>query len=147
MLILGAKNTSVQTVLENGVIDLGSIYRKRCKKDDCGITTFSFDGNSISLNQQGMYKITVVANVSAPTTGNVTLQLSENDTLISGATATETISTADTEVRNLTIDYYALVNASLLLGNVTTLAKNIKVVNTGIGATINSIVVDIIKVV
>ena len=32
MLLLGLKNTTSQTVLTNGVIDLGSVYRKYCKK-------------------------------------------------------------------------------------------------------------------
>lgn len=147
MLILGTKRVLSQTVLANEVVDLGSIYRKRCKKDYCGIPAFAFDGNSITLNHQGMYKITLTANISAPTPGDITLQLSENDTLINGALATETITKSDTEVRNLTIDYFILVNASLLLGSVSTLSKNIKVLNTGIGATINSIVVNVEKVV
>ena len=32
MLLLGAKNTTSQTVLTNDIVNLGAVYRKYCKK-------------------------------------------------------------------------------------------------------------------
>lgn len=146
MLLLGTKTVNTQTVATNGVVNLGAVYRKYCKKNACGIPTFAFDGNNITLNQRGMYKITVTANVSATAAGDVTLQLAEGGTNIISASATETITTANTEVRNMTIDYIILVDSTILLNNISTLAKAISVVNTGTAAIINSIVVDVVKV-
>lgn len=145
MLLLGAKNTASQTVLTNGIVNLGAVYRKYCKKN-CGVTTFAFDGNSIALNQKGIYHLTLTANVSGTAAGDVTLQLVENGFLIPGALATESITTATTELRNLTLDYYFLVDNTCILGCETTLAKTITVVNTGIGATISNLVVNVEKV-
>lgn len=105
MLLLGAKNTTSQTVLTNGIVNLGAVYRKYCKKN-CETNTFTFNSTSVSLNQKGVYHLTLNANVSGSAAGNVTLQLFENGVAVPGAIATQTITTATTEVRNITIDYY-----------------------------------------
>lgn len=145
MLLLGAKNTASQTVLTNGIVNLGAVYRKYCKKN-CGVTTFTFDGNSIALNQKGIYHLTLTANVAGTAAGDVTLQLVENGFLIPGAIATQTITTATTEVRNITIDYYFLVDSSCVLGIPTNFVKNISVVNTGVGSIISNVLLNIDKV-
>ncbi|AXF52117.1 MAG: spore surface glycoprotein [Podoviridae sp. ctcf755] len=145
MLLLGVKNTASQTLLANGIVNLGAVYRKYCKKN-CGIGTFAFNGNSISLNRKGIYHLTLTAIVAGTVAGNVTLQLAENGVLVPGALATQTITTANTELRTLTIDYYFLVDDTCILGNDTTLAKTITVVNTGVGSTISNIVVNVDKV-
>lgn len=147
MLLLGTKNTATQTVPVAGFVNLGSVYRRYCKKNSCGIRTFDFDSSSISLNQQGFYKITLTATVSAPAAGDVTLQLLENGTPITGALATETITTATTEFRNIAIDYFILVDKTCILNNLSTLAKSISVQNTGVAATITNIIVDVLKVI
>lgn len=145
MLLLGVKNVASQDVLTNGIVNLGAVYRKYCKKN-CGIATFAFNGNSISLNQKGIYHLTLVATVSGTAAGDVTLQLAENGVLVPGAIATETITTATTELRTIAIDYYFLVDNTCILGRDATLAKIITVVNTGVGATISNIVVNVDKV-
>lgn len=145
MLLLGTKTIATQSVAVNGIVNLGAVYRRYCKKNSCGVPTFAFDGNNITLNQKGMYKVTVNANVSAPAAGNVTLQLAENGTNIISASATETITTATTEVRNMTIDYIVLVDSTILLNNISTLTKSLSIVNTGVEATINSIIVNVEK--
>ena len=145
MLLLGAKNTTSQTVLTNGIVNLGAVYRKYCKKK-CETNTFTFNSTSVSLNQKGVYHLTLNANVSGSTAGNVTLQLFENGVAVPGAIATQTITTATTEVRNITIDYYFLVDSSCVLGIPTNFVKNISVVNTGVGSIISNVLLNIDKV-
>ena len=36
-LLLGVRNTTTQSVPALGTIDLGSVYRRYCKKNQCGI--------------------------------------------------------------------------------------------------------------
>lgn len=146
MLLLGTKNTTSQTVLTGGLINLGSIYRKYCKKNNCGVKTFDFNSNSIYLQQQGMYKITVSATFTGTAAGTATIQLLENDIVVPGALASETITTAGTEIRSISFDYYVLVDSACLLGNMSTQSKSITLQNTGVGTTITSLVVNVLKV-
>lgn len=143
--ILGLVNSASQDVVVNGLVDLGASYRHFGGKNCTGINTFSYNSNSITLNHKGMYKITVVAVVSAPAVGDVTLQLEENSTILPGAIATETISTATTETRTMTIDYFVLVNNDLILNYPTTTSKTITVRNIGVASTIENIVVNVVK--
>lgn len=146
MLLLGAKNGTTQTLLTNSLVDFGAVYRRYCKKD-CGVRTFDFTSNSIVLQKSGIYHITISAIVSSATAGDVTLQLFENGVAIPSAIATETITTPTTEFHTTTLDYYILVDSDCVLGRTSTLAKSITLVNTGIGATITNIVVNVDKVV
>lgn len=146
MLLLGIKNISPQTLTTSQIANLGSIYRKYCKKNCCGVSTFSYDGSSVSLQQKGMYKITITAIVSGTEAGDVTLQLLDNGTPITGAFATETITTAETEFRTISIDYFVLVNEQNVLGNCGTVIESISLQNTGIGATITNLITNVIKV-
>ena len=146
MLLIGIKNTLAQEVLADGLVNLGIVYRKYCKKNACCIPTFNVTSNGVTLNQKGIYHITVTAVVSAPAAGNVTLQLLEDSVAIPGAFATETITTADTELRTMAIDYYVLVNTDYILDSISADAKTISIQNTGVEATIENIVVNIDKV-
>lgn len=146
-LLIGIKNTTSQTVPALGAIDLGSVYRRYCKKNNCGIKTFDITSTSVVLQQQGIYHITATLVASAPTAGNVTVQLLINGSPIPGAFSTETITTATTEFRTLVIDYYALVDDVCLLGNNSTAVDTISLQNTGIGATFTSVIVNVEKAV
>lgn len=146
MLLLGTKNFTSQDVIENGILNLGAVYRRFCKRIN-GVRTFDFDGNNIVLQQSGMYHITVVATASGSAAGDITLALYENGIAIPGVVATETITTPDTEFRTLTLDYYVLVDDTCVLGNVATVQKAITLVNTGIEATYTNVVVSVDKVV
>lgn len=84
---------------------------------------------------------------SGAVAGDLSIGLYENGIAIPGATSSETITTADTEVRTLTIDYYILVDTTCVLGCASTVQKAISVVNTGVEATYSSIVVNVEKVV
>ena len=147
MLFLGTKNIGTQTVLADGVINIGSSYRRFDKKNKCGIYAFSRTVNDITLQQEGVYHLTATFVGSASVAGVVSLQLALNGTLVDGAVSRETITTADTEVRTFVIDYYIIVDKDCILGRESTLAKTISFTNTGVDATFTSVVVNVEKVV
>lgn len=146
MLVIGTKNFTSQEVLANGILNLGAVYRRYCKRIN-GTRTFDFDGNNIVLQQSGMYHITATAVASGQVAGDVTLSLFENGVAVAGIVSTETITTPDTEFRTLVLDYYVLVDSACVLGNVATVSKAISLVNTGVDATYTSVVLNVDKVV
>ena len=147
MLLLGTRNATTQTLATGELVNLGSVYRRFCKKNACGVPAFLFDGNSITLNHSGIYHLTLTAIVSSATAGDVTIQLFDNGVAIPSALATETITTADTEFHTTVIDTYILVDKGCVLGEPTVLAKNITAVLTDNEATITNLVVNVDKVV
>jgi hypothetical protein len=144
-LLIGAKNFATQEVVTNGLIEFGNVYRRFCKRIN-GTRTFEFDNSDIVLQQNGIYHITVTAVASGTEAGVLAIQLYENGNAISGAFSNETITTPDTELRTLTLDYYTLVDNTCVLGCNSTVAKAISIVNTGIPATFTSVVINIEKV-
>lgn len=146
MLLLGLRNTSEQVVPVGGNVNFGTVYHRYCKKYN-GVKTFDSNGLGVSLQQSGIYQITITATFTTPTAGDVTLEIYENG-LPTGVLATETITTADTESRSIALDYFALVNSGCVLGNLTTLAELITLVNTSdVVATITNVVFNVVKVV
>ena len=99
MLLLGVKNTATQAVLADGIINIGSVYRRYCKKSPCGVPAFSRTANDISLQHSGIYHLTATFVASAPVAGTVTVQLLVNGEPVDGAFASETITTADIPAR------------------------------------------------
>ena len=93
MLLLGLKNISTQAVATDGFVNFGNVYRKYCKKCN-GVSTFATNGESVSLNQTGIYHLTITAVGTGDVAGDVTLQLFVDGEEVSGAFSTETITTA-----------------------------------------------------
>ena len=145
MLLLGTKNFASQNVVTNGIVQLGNVYRRYCKRIN-GTRTFEFDNSDIILQQSGIYHITVTAVGSGADAGTLAIQLYENGVPVTGAFSNETITTPDTELRTLTIDYFVLVDSTCVLGCNSTVAKAISLVNTGVEATYTSVVVNVEKV-
>lgn len=145
MLLIGTKNVTSQDVLANGTIDVGSVYRKYCKKCPCGLPTFTTTSNGITLNGQGVYHLTATFVGTATEEGDVTIQLLVNGEAVPAVLSTETITTADTEFRTFVIDYYILVDSACLLNTPSTLAKTISFQNTGVDATFTSVIVNVSK--
>lgn len=145
-LLIGAKNFATQQVVTNGLVEFGNVYRRFCKKIN-GIKTFEFDNSDIVLQQTGIYHVTVTAVGSGTAAGTLAIQLYENGFAVPGAFSNETITTPNTELRTLTLDYYTLVDNTCVLGCNSTIAKAISIVNTGVPATFTSIVINIEKVV
>ncbi len=144
-LLLGTRNFASQEVLTNGIVQLGNVYRRYCKRIN-GTRTFEFDNSDIILQQSGIYHITITAVGSGAEAGTLALQLYENGIPVPGAFSNETITTPDTELRTLTIDYFALVDSTCVLGCNSTIAKAISLVNTGVEATYTSVVINVEKV-
>ena len=147
MLLIGTKNIGTQTVLADGVVNIGSTYRKFCKRNRCGSPTFAVTANGITLNTEGIYHITATFVGSGSAAGDVTVALALNGVLVDGAVSTQTITTADTEIRTFVIDYYAKVDTDCVLGVTSTDAQTVYFVNTSdaIDATFTSVVVNITK--
>lgn len=145
MYILGTKNTGTQTVLTNGIINLGSNYRQFSQPDKCGILPFARTLQDITLQQSGIYHLTAVFVGSGTEAGDVTVQLLENGEVVDGALSTQTITTADTEIRTFVIDYYILVDKTKVLGRRVSVPKTISFENTGVGATFTSVAVNVSK--
>lgn len=146
MLLLGTRNSTTQTLGVGDLIDFGAVYRRYDKKGSCGFRVFEVNGSSISLQHEGIYHVTAVITFTAPVAGVVTFNLAEDEILIPSALVSETITTATTEVRTATLDFYVLVDSNCILGRVSSL-KNISIENTGVASTITNVVVNIDKVV
>lgn len=147
MLLIGTENTSSQTVLSDGIISTGNVYRKYCKRATSGLPTFATTDSGITLNGQGIYHLTATFVGAGTAAGILTVQMLENGIAVAGGVASETITTADTELRTLVIDRYIKVDAICNLGCWSTDAKTISFRNTGVGATFSNVVVNIEKVV
>ena len=147
MLLIGTKNVGTQTVLADGQINIGNVYRKFCKANKCGVPAFAVTSNGITLQHEGIYHITAVLVGTGETAGDVTIQLLENGEVITGAVSTQTITTATTEFRTFVIDYLIKVDKDCVLGYPTTDAKTISLVNTSedIDATFTSVVLNVVK--
>lgn len=146
-LILGLKNTTSQTVLANGLINLGSSYRRYCRRTTNGLPTFASNGTSVTLNGTGIYHITTTLVGAGTAAGVLTAQLYENGVAIPGAISSSTITTANTELRTLVIDYYIKVDSECVLGNWTVAPKTLTLVNTDVGATYTNVLFNVDKVV
>lgn len=147
MLLIGLKNTGEQTVLASGLVNIGNVYRKYCKANRCGVPAFNVTSNGITLNHEGIYHVTATLVGTGETAGLISVQLTENGELLTGAVSSETITTATTEFRTFVIDYYIKVDKDCVLGVTSTSAKTISLVNVSedIDATFTSVVVNVTK--
>ena len=147
MYLLGTRNITSQALTTGSTVNLGEVYRKFCRKNSCGIKTFDFNTTSVGLQQSGIYHVTTTLTFTAPVAGDVVFQLTENGIATPGAIASETITTATTEVKTTTIDFYVLLDSGCVLGNPTTLIRNLAITNTGVASTVTNVVFNVEKVV
>ena len=94
---LEVANVTSQPVLANSTVYLGNIIRRYCCNH-----TFSYNQNvnSITLNNSGYYVVNVHATITGAL-GNATLVLSVNGVAQPQTLTTESITTADTQYRNM----------------------------------------------
>ena len=144
--LIGLQDTATQTVLADGLIQIGDVYRRYCRKNSCGVKVYDNTSTGVTLNWSGVYKVTATLVGTGTEAGDVTVQLFLNGQPVLGAISTETITTADTEFRTFVIDRFILVDNSNILGCNTTVAQTLTLENTGVGATFTNVVLDIVKV-
>ena len=101
MLLIGLQNPTAQDVLADGVINLGSPYRKYDVPNDCGTLAYDPSATALTLSRKGIYHVTANFYPAAAFAGTITLNI--NGVPVPGATANG---------ENLTIDYYVLVDCS-----------------------------------
>lgn len=94
--LLYTVNQTDTLVAVGGVVPLGSIVRRK----GCEI---QLNGNAIYIQEPGYYDVDVSATFFAAAAGDTTITLFQNGVEVPGATATETITTALTEDRSITI--------------------------------------------
>lgn len=91
------------SVLSGATLPLNTIVRRR----GCSIQK---SGDSIILGASGYYHVSITETFTAPVAGVVTSQGRVDNIPVTGATASETITTATTEVRSLSYDFIVRVN-------------------------------------
>jgi hypothetical protein len=125
--LIDVATTTLTTVVENGIIPLATIIRRRGNE-------VNLNGNAISITDCGSnyYLVVVTATFTAPVAGVVTLNLQQNGSNVAGATASTTITTATTEVRSLS--FPVIVRTFNNVG-----IDTLSLVNAGVGATFSNI--------
>ena len=114
-------------VLANGTLPLNTIVRRR----GCSVQK---SGDSVILGASGYYHVSVTETFTAPAAGTVALQGRIDNNPVTGATASTTITTANTEVRSLSYEFVVRVNCCN--GPVT-----LSFVNTGVAINTSNIAV------
>ena len=147
MYLIGVKDFATQNVLAGGLIQLGDVYRRFCRKNSCGTKVFDNTTTGVILQWDGIYHITATLVGTGTEAGDVTVQLFSNGIAVPGAISTETITTPDTEFRTFVIEKFILVNNAEVLGCNSTLAQTLTLENTGVGATFTNVTFDVVKVV
>lgn len=91
-------NSNSTAVLANSVVPIGTTFVSGYNRSNIERV-----GNSIIIHDKCVngYKVTANVTFTAPVAGVVTLLMQQNGSNIIGATASTTITTATTEVRNL----------------------------------------------
>ena len=145
--LIGLQDLASQTVLADGVIALGDVYRRYCRKNSCGTRVYDNTSTGVTLNWNGIYRVTATLVGTGTEAGDVTVQLFSNGVPVVGAISTQTITTPDTEFRTFVIEKFILVNNAEVLGLNSTLAQTLTLENTGVGATFTNVTFDVVKVV
>lgn len=145
--LIGLQDLASQTVLADGVIALGDVYRRYCRKNSCGTRVYDNTSTGVTLNWNGIYRVTATLVGTGTEAGDVTVQLFSNGQAVPGAISTQTITTPDTEFRTFVIEKFILVNNAEVLGYNSTLAQTLTLENTGVGATFTNVTFDVVKVV
>lgn len=91
------------SVLQGATIPLNTIVRRR----GCSIQK---SGDSIVLGASGYYHVSITETFTAPVAGTVSSEARIDNVAVTGAKASTTVTTANTEVRSLSYDFIVRVN-------------------------------------
>lgn len=132
--LIDVATTTSTSVLANGVIPFDTIVRRRGKEVQQA-------GNSVIISDCGsnFYLVNVTATFTAPVAGDVTLALQQNGSVVTGGTASTTITTATTETRSLSFSAIVRTYNSQSIVDVLTL------VNSGVAITLSNVAMSVIK--
>lgn len=143
MFLIGTKNTTSQTVLPEGLISIGNTYRNFSERS-CFREIFDNTSTGITIGASGIYNVHATFTASGTEAGDIVVQMLVNGMPVSGAIATETVTTPDTEFKTFSIDYDVIANSALPFIFLSS-AISISFENTGVGATFTNVVVNVKK--
>ena len=129
---LYAVNTAFISISTNGAFIFPTLVRRY----GCSINQ---SGNTITLNEPGYYLISFDTTFTAPAAGNATINLLANGSLVPGGTASTTITTATTQIAELSINSIVRV----FCGSTPT---TISLLNAGVGITTSNVALTIVKI-
>lgn len=122
-------NTGASAVLSGGIIPLTTIARRRCR----AITS---DNDSIVLNAPGYYRVSATVTFTGDDAGDAEISITKNGVVVPGLTGSVTITTADTEIAQITIN--GIVRVGCNDG-----ASVLTLVNNGIAINTSNVSVDV----
>lgn len=125
-------NTTATNVATNSAIPFGAIQRRY----GCSLDATS---GGVILKNCGYYLVNATITFTAPTTGTVTVALRDDGVNVVGATASETVNTATTEVHTIAITAIVRVLNGAAPDTLTLL-------NTGIEITPSNVAVTVVKI-
>lgn len=96
MSLIYMTNTTPANVLAGGTLPITVTRRIGCAIQN--------GTNSVILKKPGYYKVSGTITFTAPVAGDVTIEVRKNNVSVPGITATETVTTATTEVHTISID-------------------------------------------
>ena len=131
--LLYATNTTSTLVAENTQIPLTTIVRRY----GCDVNLV---GNNAVISESGYYDITVNATFTAPVAGVIGYSIQQDGVNIPGAIGAETITTATTEVRTITLSTKVRVKCG-------SAPSTISLLNGGLAATYSNIALSVEKAV
>ncbi len=121
-------STTSSDVLENGVVPMNTILRRRGK-------VLTSNNDNILLNMPGYYKLNASVTFTSTETGVATIVVQKNNITIPGLTASTSVETATTEVSTLNVSGIVRVNCGEGLAS-------ISLVNIGIPITTSNVEID-----
>lgn len=121
--------TTATDVLENGVVPMNSILRRRGQ-------VLTSNSDNIFLNRPGYYKVNASVTFISAETGVATLVLQKDNVNIPSLTASTSVDTATTEVSTLNISGIVRVNCGEGFAS-------LSLVNIGIPITTSNVEIDI----
>lgn len=142
MVFISSRNNSSQTVLTDGLINIGNTYRKWCRPTRQGQPTFVNNGNGITLNGAGYYDVTATFVASGTEAGDITVSALENG-IENGQFSTQSVPIADTRLTTLVLKFTVLVQTTKILNCETVVPVTVSFENSGVGATYTLANVDI----
>lgn len=90
-------NTGASAVLSGGIIPLTTIARRRCR-------AIQSDNDSIVLNATGYYRVSATVTFTGTETGDAEMSITKNGVVVPGLTGAVSVSTADTQIRQIAIN-------------------------------------------